>query len=194
MKNLCNRYFSLAVGSYLDFPRTNFAGQFHADVSTRNNDGCNYKLPTPPVNVWNPLGTGEFYIDAKVTSVVYKDGTYSTQDPIVNSPIVNNINMPPAKLVDLDPDNQMKSTVYGLQMFMFSDAEKRNVVLEGKWIRHVIVHNIWTRVFKGSGDSSYSANGFTRLEDIKWGDFNESLAINQLKEVSYQALSVRTTH
>ena len=182
------------MSSYLDFPRINFAGQFRADVSTRNNDGCNYKLPTPPVNAWNPLGTGEFYIDAKVKSVVYKDGTYSTQDPIVNSPIVNNINMPPAKLVDLDPDNQMKSTVYGLQMFMFSDAERSNVVLEGKWIRHVIVHNIWTRVFQGGGDSSFSANGFTRLENIKWGDFNESLAINQLKEGSYQALSVRTTH
>ena len=69
-------------------------------------------------------------------------------------------------------------------MFMFSDAERSNVVLEGKWIRHVIVHNIWTRVFQGGGDSSFSANGFTRLENIKWGDFNESLAINQLKEGS----------
>ena len=181
------------MSSYLDFPRINFAGQFRADTSTRNNCPCNYKLPTSPDNGFNPLGTGEFYIDAKVTSVVYKDGTYSTQDPIVNSPIVNNINMTPAKMVDLDPDNQLKSTVYGVQMFMFSDAERSNVVLEGKWIRHVTMHNIWTRVFQRGGDSSFSANGFTRLEDIKWGDFNESLAINQMKEVGYKALSVRTT-
>jgi len=57
---------------------------------------------------WNPLGSGEFRLfDTNVTSVVYINGTQSTNDPIVGLPIFNSDILTSGKLVDLDVDAQL---------------------------------------------------------------------------------------
>ena len=89
--------------SYLDFPRLNFAGKFRADVSTINNNICNYNLPSALCKSWNPNGTGEFhFFNTTITSVVYENGTLTENDPVVGSHLVSNLLRPPAKLVDVD--------------------------------------------------------------------------------------------
>lgn len=106
--------------SYLGYPRIHFAGQFRADSNTRNNDFCNYRLdkPTnPDLNGmdWNANGTNEFqFVHTKVTSVLYKDGTSSTTDPLVGQNIIGNLKRPIAKLVDINNSGAHMS-IFGMK-------------------------------------------------------------------------------
>lgn len=112
--------------SYLTYPRIHFSGQFKAYPSTINNIDANFD-PTifPHIEevqlVWAPRGTGEFSIDSKVTMVEYEDGTSATspeEDPIIGQPFfaVPNQNFIAGALVDLDPDQQGVSEVWGMRI------------------------------------------------------------------------------
>ena len=103
--------------SYLGYPRLNFAGQFRADSDIQNNKRCNYQLDYPGSPIESYLsGTNEFqFLDAKITSVVYKGGQTSLADPIVGSSIVGNLDQPFAKLIDLDVEVQDKAIIYGMK-------------------------------------------------------------------------------
>ncbi len=195
---------SPSAASYLDYPRINFAGTFRADVSTVNNDRCNYNYTTACPG-YNPDGTGDFYfLETFVTSVVYKNGTLSEDDSIVNASILNNVDSTSAKLVDLDPDAQLKSTIYGMNLVIAwknsSDDSDDNPVraVEGDWVRSVIVHDAWLPLIcGGSGDQVLAANTVTRIEKVVWNDLCESLALQQLRNASELVggkLSVRIAH
>ena len=107
--------------SVLHLPRLIFSGKFQADPSTVNNNPDNYQLSKNPESLdasWNPMGTGHWnLIDCVVTRVVYKDGTFCDDpaiDPIVGTSILSNADSSPARIVDLDPDNQLTSSIWGM--------------------------------------------------------------------------------
>src|SRR5438309_5177289 len=113
--------------SYLHRVRLAFAGTFQADVSTVNNDVRNYRRPhpaSPPHGLQNPTGSGAFrLIDCKVTGVGYEDGSWTDKDPVVGMRIAGAAGRTSAKLVDLDPQWQMASTPWGLEVRL-TDGEE----------------------------------------------------------------------
>jgi hypothetical protein len=124
--------------SYLERPRFTFSGRFEADVSTINNNAVNFDdatfLPeydTPGVPVvdpqgntigmtngwWNPTGTGTFrLVNCRVTSAQLRSGDCQPSDAILKMKIGDAGDRAPAKIVDLDPMQQMVSTIFGLQL------------------------------------------------------------------------------
>src|SRR5262245_40283707 len=134
--------------SYLAVPRLVFAGKFQADPSTVNNDPehfdsadfrSNYQLTGQPAGPymtngwWNPRGSGAWRLyDCRVTAVAYADGTWCDDpqvDPVVGLAVTGADARVEAKLVDLDPEQQMVSEIWGLQVLVQSDAA--GVVLRG---------------------------------------------------------------
>jgi hypothetical protein len=129
--------------SYLERPRFTFSGRFEADVSTVNNNPVNfddatfvpeYDTPGAPVRDpqgndtgrmtngwWNPTGTATFrLVNCRVTSAQLKSGDCQTSDPILKMKIGDTADRAPGKIVDLDPMQQMVSTIFGLRMRLIS--------------------------------------------------------------------------
>ena len=179
----------------MDLPRITFAGQFRADTSTVNNAFANYNdlfLPNVTINPgWNKNGTGEFsFFDCTITSVTYKNGTVSYTDPLVNQSIIVNPYGPQPKLVDLDPECQNKSTIFGMQFGLSLDNDEIGFL--GNWQPSVIAQDMWSRssclsrlnqiLFEIS--HWLGSKGTTKVKNITWGNINFSEALYQLHEAS----------
>ena len=109
--------------SYLGFPRLHFCGSFEADPSTVNNDPYHFDVAAfragwdePGAGAtrgwWNPDGTGAWRLaGCTVRSVAYADGSVCDDwsDPIVGARVGSATEQVAAKLVDLDPEQQMVS-------------------------------------------------------------------------------------
>lgn len=184
---MCN----VIVGSYLDYPRINFVGEFRADTNTINNDLCNYNMPSTVCKDFDSLGTNEFYFHkASIISVVYENGTLSDQDPIVNARLINNLNRPPPKMVD------PYSSVYGMSVHIVEESATENphVFVEGTYGTTGASYNeFYGRGIGGlQGDSADSALGLSKIKDVSWYVSN-SLALQQLKDASSGgALSIKS--
>lgn len=121
--------------SYLNVPRLHFSGRFQADPSTVNNNDSNYD-PTvqlsnePPDSTlsidntsvyWNPNGTHNWkFVDCTVRGAADDNGPFNSanntnNDPIIGAQVIS-AGRYPAKIVDLDPDNQAVSQIFGLQL------------------------------------------------------------------------------
>src|SRR5436190_8857477 len=105
--------------SYLDSPRLHFRGWFQADVSTINNDVRFYQNASfvpeyqqlDQNGSWNPEGTGVFrLLDCAATGAVWNGG----QTDLSGITIQNGLQRAPGKLVDLDPQQQMVSQIWGM--------------------------------------------------------------------------------
>jgi hypothetical protein len=125
--------------SYLDLPRIYFAGRFFANPSTINNKLANYSpdvrlLPFPVkeqttsvleeyagFQYINPYGLHNFYFtECVVTGFHTEDGVYLSGQPPLG--IVAS-GTPHAKIVDLDPDQQSISQLFGLAInLQFNDG------------------------------------------------------------------------
>ncbi|WPB82358.1 hypothetical protein KYC5002_24975 [Archangium violaceum] len=122
--------------SYLVGPRITFSGLFQADVSTVNNDVRHYsnkdfqssfqeqqptyESPPPPTDGgwWNPDGSGAFrLINCQVKGALWADGTWvtdSAQDSAIGLLVGNALGRSAGKMVDLDPQMQMVSAIWGM--------------------------------------------------------------------------------
>ncbi|HEX8702387.1 MAG TPA: hypothetical protein VF815_26370, partial [Myxococcaceae bacterium] len=118
--------------SYLAGPRITFSGRFQADVSTINNEVRYYynkdfkpsfqeRLPTgnvPEGGWWNPDGSGAFrLIDCSVQGALWADGTWvtdKTKDAAIGLFVGNALGRSAGKMVDLDPQMQMVSAIWGM--------------------------------------------------------------------------------
>ena len=139
--------------SYLDVPRLHFAGTFIADPSTLNNTPQNFDpstVITSQNDGWNPNGKGQWqFLNCQVQSVVYDDGTISTDDPVIGRPVQGTDQPQIAKLVDLDSEQQMVSEIYGFQV-QLSDSSG-SAVLVGNFEVGAF-YDIWFRATVGGGD------------------------------------------
>jgi hypothetical protein len=182
--------------SYLDPPRLHFAGKFAATISTVNNDPTHFDNATfkpnfqermtgnapDQLNGWfNPRGDGDWRLmGCTVTSAVSASGAAVAGDPVLTYLVADSDRLPPAKLVDLDPEQQLVSTIWGLEM-RICDAQGENLV-RGSFEPAGFM-DIWTRSIgaDGGGDNSAAAMYQSVLRDLEWGDVSASPFLTELK-------------
>ncbi len=131
--------------SYLDLPRLHFSGLFYTGPNTINNQTDNYTPsvnlemppPAPPdqynmsgqVAGWNPVGVAQWWLEeCTVLSAVGAGGVeVDASDAVIGALVQSPSPTTPmsdgeggyydiAKMVDLDPDQQFRSAVYGLRL------------------------------------------------------------------------------
>jgi hypothetical protein len=178
--------------TYLGWPRLHFYGKFQTDVSTVNNDPSHFNtaaydpswhLPGAGASNgwWNPQGSGAWKLwDCSVTSVCYADGTYCDDpntDPVVGAPFASAADRVSAKLVDLDPEQQMVSQIWGLHIAV-GDAGAGNG-FSGDF-EPAAFSDIWIRYPAGQPDSFFSANYHSVLESVTWPETLTSRFLDSL--------------
>lgn len=200
--------------SYLDLPRIHFGGLFFTGPNTINNITPNYEASTklegpnhqyiPQVAGWNALGVAQWWLEeCTVLSAVGPDGTAVTGgDPLIGGAVQSPSPSTPlqdasgaalgiAKMVDLDPDQQGRSALFGVNLFVtlpsgagFSGA-----------LSVAELRQLNARVPVG-GTGSWSAVGTWMgvLQNVTWtGDISSSPLLVALKAASSLGISVRFT-
>lgn len=181
--------------SYLSLPRLVFSGQFQADPSTVNNDPehfdadhfrSEYQSPNgpemnPPNGWWNPDGSGAWrFYGCTVQRVYYGDGSFSddpTRDPVVGAILASNDAGVEAKLVDLDPEQQMVSMIFGLSVGVGGGGLPG---FRGAF-RPAAFANLWARFPQGQPDSCFGAVYQSVLESVAWDKVDGSRFLRELR-------------
>jgi hypothetical protein len=174
--------------SYLDSPRVHFRGWFQADVSTINNDVTAYDVSpstTPADPGWNPEGTGIFrFLDCSVTGGFLhgKQVTSDTGDSATLATIQNANQRAPGKLVDLDPQQQMVSMIFGMQVRIVSPELK--TLMQGEYTPAPFA-NLWQRQIEGlRTDQKLGAMYQTVLEHVLWPEESDSPLLKELRKAT----------
>jgi hypothetical protein len=191
--------------SYLDAPRLHFAGSFQADVSTVNNDPehfddgrfiASYQGLQTAENLdgwWNPTGSGAWRLSG-CTIVQVDDGSgdpIAGSDPVFHGTLTANDGSAPAKLVDLDPEQQMVSMIFGMQLTLRM-PDGRPIVAGS--FEPAPFENIWVRFAAGKPDSFFSATYQSVITDLAWAEGVDSPVIAALRAgATGGALSIRFT-
>jgi hypothetical protein len=192
--------------SYLQFPRIVFSGRYQADVSTVNNEVRHYdnatwqerfRAPQDSQDLngwWNPEGSGAFrIIGGKVTSVEAGEQAGAV-DKSVGLTVTSNIDCAPAKLVDLDPQFQFASMIWGLQLVLTDGAAE---YLRADYAPAPFRDLFFGRIGRRPGSGNASAKFTSVLENIIWGEgASQSPVLSALKEIADEAggrLSVSLT-
>lgn len=187
--------------SYLHFPRLTFSGDFISDVSTVNNDTQHYNNDTfePSFQLpgqgakngwWNPEGGATFgFQNCQVMQVTYEDGTVisdPSMDLIVGEIVTGAEGRNSGKMVDLDPDNQMVSALWGVT-FRILDGQKQ-LLLEGT-IKPTSFRDLQNRQTNGGkpNGQALGATWTSVLENVVWGEKAMSSAF-------LKALRAKTHH
>jgi hypothetical protein len=176
--------------SYLDSPRLHFSGWFQADVSTINNDVRFFQNASfvpeyqqlDQNGSWNPEGTGIFRIlDCSVTGA-FLDGrllTSPSDDPVIGMTLGNATDRAPGKLVDLDPQQQMVSEIWGMQVRLVSLSSQ--TMLQGEY-RPAAFTNLWQRQKTGVRmDQQLAACYQSVLENVTWPDISGTPLLRALQ-------------
>lgn len=173
--------------------RLHFAGRFQATVSTVNNDVKHFNnakfKPSDQLRQsgnqmngwWNPDGDGVWrLLGCDVTSAYLADGSpVLTTDPVLTMSVADSDNSAPAKLVDLDPQQQMVSTIFGLQVRL-ADAEG-NTLMRGAFDPAAFI-DLWAKTSGGpSGDMALGAMWQSVIQVTEWGDVSGSAFLTALQ-------------
>ena len=196
--------------SYLDNIRLVFTGKFQADVSTVNNDVRHFdnatfqpvfqKFMTGPSwnGWWNPTGSGAFrLINCSIVMVGYGDGTTATDDAAVGLRVAASENHTSGKIVDIDPQWQLASALWGLDVRLTDGKEPG--FFSGHYRPHAFRDLWFGRMLNangspGGGDGAASATFQSVLENVAWaGDLKGSRVLAELKDAATDGLSIRLT-
>ena len=172
--------------SYLDPLRLHFAGRFQANVSTVNNDPGHFDnaifqpawqtmegINMNPPNGWfNPEGDADWrFLGCAITSAWMPTATSPSaavpaSDPVLACLIADSDAKAPAKLVDLDPEQQLVSEIWGLQV-RIADADG-NTLLRGDYDPAAFI-DIWDRAtISAGGDADAGAMYQSILTNLQW--------------------------
>lgn len=176
--------------SYLSLPRLAFSGKFQADVSTVNNDVRHYDNATfkPQYQEpqqgsvlngwWNPSGTGAFrLVDVKVTQALLEPGM-GGGDMAEGLYLNSQIDRSAAKLVDLDPQYQMTSTIFGMRVAL---TDGKTEYMRGTF-RPTPFRDIYFGRSPAAGSAGASAKFTSVLNDVRWNSAaDQSPALSKLK-------------
>ncbi|MEU7153023.1 hypothetical protein AB0B15_34170 [Streptomyces sp. NPDC045456] len=129
-----------------------------------------WRMNMPDVNgLWNPRGPGTLrLVDVRVTSVCRPDGTELTDtraDPVVGGRLADDDLRTNAKMVDLDPANQMVPEIYGWRPRLL-DRDGREV-LRGDYLPSA-VEDLWPRADLPSGRPDMSGTYQSVLTSLTW--------------------------
>jgi hypothetical protein len=187
--------------SYLDAPRMNFFGYFQADVSTINNTTSYYDIatfkpeyqqldqPHATLGGWNPEGTGSFrLIDCRISGARLGRQQLSTpaDDPVIGMLLENASQRVSGKLVDLDPEQQMVSQIWGMQLRL-GDGGAHTVFSSDYEVAAFI--NLWKRQqTKVQGDQQLAAVYHSVLRQVDWRGESDSAVLRSLRAASEDGL------
>ncbi|WP_158290100.1 hypothetical protein [Ramlibacter sp. WS9] len=174
--------------SYLSTLRLHFAGQFQANVSTVNNDPGHFDnaafLPSyqlmqgdnmqPPNGWFNPQGDAAWrFLGCAVTAAWTPSGAVPGTDPVLQCIVADSDGRAPAKLVDLDSEQQLVSEIWGLQV-RIADASG-NTLMRGDF-EPAAFADIWDRATgaEDGGDVDAGAMYQSVLTHLQWGDVTSS--------------------
>lgn len=161
--------------SYLGPLRLHFAGTFQASVSTLNNntqnwDDDNWGAGRKITDIrFDPTGDASWrLIGCAVTSALMGDGSAAgADDPVLKCTVADSATRVAGKLVDLDPQQQMVSTIFGLEVRI---AAADGTTLVGGRFRPAAFTDAWQRWTAGSNDPAYGACYQSVLTDLQWED------------------------
>jgi hypothetical protein len=185
--------------SYLGALRLHFAGTFQAAPSTVNNDPTHFNnatfqpeyrergTPTSPNGWWNPGGSADWtFLKCAVTSAWLKDGSAAvSSDAVLGSQVADAAQGPPAKLVDLDSEQQLVSEIWGLQVRLVNAAGA--TLLTGTY-QPAAFMDIWDRCPSARGDELAGAMYQSVLTGLQWGDLAGSPFLQQLQAAATDGL------
>jgi hypothetical protein len=183
--------------SYLDSPRLHFTGWFQADVSTINNDVRFFQnasfVPAyqqlDQNGSWNPEGTGIYrLLDCSVTGGLLNGQQLTTpaDDPAIGMTIENAAARAPGKLVDLDPQQQMVSQIWGMQVRLVDQSAQ--TVLEGEYAPAAFT-NLWQRQQTGvRRDQQLAACYQSVLEGVTWPEASNSPLLKALQAATQDGM------
>lgn len=197
--------------SYLELPRLHFSGRFQADTSTVNNDVRHYDSDKfnpsfqEPMKAkdekilkwngyWNPQGTGAWrMLGCKITGAALGDEFYTDprKDAAVGLTLGDAVDRVAGKLVDLDPQQQLVSQIWGLEIRLQDNHGKPALTSDflvapfcDLWLRQQNADH-WL-------DQQLAAVYQSTLIGIKWGDIHDSPTLQALKAKSASGmLSIR---
>jgi len=187
--------------SYLHPVRLHFAGRFLANVSTVNNDPGHFdnaafqpsfqQMQTAEaMNGWfNPQGDGGWRLmGCRVTSAWSASSLDRPVrgDPVLGLLVADADDATSAKLVDLDPEQQMVSTIFGLQVRL---ADPDGVTVLRSNYEPAAFIDIWDRALTSSGgDAVAGAMYQSVLTDLQWGDVSASPFLVELQQAAADGL------
>lgn len=192
--------------SYLNQPRLTFSGRFQADPSTVNNDPRHYDNETFTPRFqdfltqkmlngwWNPTGTGIFRFSGCTIQQAIGQGGVDPADGAVGFVVSNSPDRPSGKLVDIDPDWQLASQLYGLSVSL-RDPNTGEIVLVADF-DPTPFRDLWFVRGGLKGDSGASAMWQSQLSNLRWRlDGVTSPVLRALAEASRESglLSFRIT-
>jgi hypothetical protein len=181
--------------SYLNALRLHFAGQFQADISTVNNDPAHFwnamfqpnyqELQGPsmnPPNGWfSPQGDAAFRLrGCRITSAWMSSGQVTAADPVLGFVVADSDSRAPAKLVDLDSEQQLVSEIWGLQV-RIADGQG-NTLLRGDFEPAAFI-DLWDRALAAGsgGDTNGGAMYQSVLGNLQWGNIVGSPFLTALR-------------
>ncbi len=199
--------------SYLDFPRLHFSGLFYTGPSTINNITQNYTPSVqlesgpnqydPNVALWNPMGVAQWWLEeCTVLNAVGPEGVQvQATDAVIGAAVKSPSPKTPmsdgqggfydiAKMVDLDPDQQGRSALYGVRI---SVTLPNGAGLQGL-MTVAELRQLNGRIPVRGGSWTAVGNWMGTLQDVVWsGDISGSPLLIALKAASAQGLAVKLT-
>ena len=173
--------------SYLNPLRLHFSGSFQAAISTVNNDPVHYDSASfqesyqepqsgEELNGWfSPGGSGDWRLaGCVVTAAFLADGTPAGNgDPVRAAIVADSDRASPAKLVDLDPEQQMVSMIFGLEIRVVGGSG--DTLVRGRF-EPAAFTDIWDRSLAAGvpGDFSAGAAYQSVLTGLEWGEAGAS--------------------
>src|ERR1700722_13587183 len=182
--------------SYLGGLRLHFAGQFQANVSTVNNDPNHFNNAAfkpeyqlmqqgDQLNGWfNPEGDAAFRLrGCRITAAFLPSAPVPASDLVFSCAVADSDGRVSAKLVDLDPEQQLVSQIWGLQV-RIADSQGRTL-LRGEYEPAAFL-DIWDRATGAgsSGDVGAGATYQSVLGILQWGDVSASSFLSALKQAA----------
>jgi hypothetical protein len=176
--------------SYLSPLRLHFAGRFQAAPSTVNNDIRNYdNVHFKPEHMpgWNPRGAADWrLIGCRVTAAWHADGRSAGNDDLILTCLVaDSDRQVAAKIVDLDPLQQLVSTIWGLEV-RICDVNGETL-LRGQYETASFI-DLWDRATSGGGDIGAGAMYQSILSKLEWGQLDRSPFLMELRRTARDGL------
>lgn len=195
-----NRIFTRIEGnpdmSYLNRLRLHFAGRFQAAPSTVNNDARHYnnanfkpEYQHRSSDSFNPRGNAEWrLIGCRITAAWHADGRPAgSDDPVLTCLIADSDRRVAAKLVDLDPQQQLASAIWGLEV-RICDANGETL-LRGQYETASFI-DLWRRAAGSGGESDFPLGAMYQsvLSELEWGQLDGSPFLTELRQAAQNGL------
>jgi hypothetical protein len=166
--------------SYLGPLRIHFAGRFRATPATVNNDPANYgQIGGKLDEGFNPTGdSGWRLLDCHVSGAFLGTGKEAPDDPVRRYRVADADRRVSAKIVDLDPQQQLVSEIWGLEIRL-ADRDDRTA-LRGL-VAPAAMSDLWQRDQTAGGDAGLSAAYQSVMGELEWGEVNGSEVLAELR-------------